>query len=88
MYRDLERFDEAVADLNRVIELAPDDTAAKAQLSEVQTAMAVPSVARQAFKDARKLYNEDKWDEASEGFSSATENGLSVPISHTSFGVC
>ena len=61
VFRDLERFEEAVADLDRVVALAPDDAAAKAQLAEVRTAMAVPVSARNAFKAARAKYNADKW---------------------------
>ena len=50
-----------MADLDRVVALAPDDAAAKAQLAEVRTAMAVPVSARNAFKAARAKYNADKW---------------------------
>jgi tetratricopeptide (TPR) repeat protein len=76
VFRDLERFDQAVDDLNRVIEMAPDDGAAKAQLAEVQTAMAVPASARTAFKNAKKKYNADEWENAIAGFTDAISSGL------------
>jgi tetratricopeptide (TPR) repeat protein len=60
-------------------ELAPEDSAAKAQLSEVHTAMAVPSAARSAFKEARKLYHEDQWEQAIERFNNAIDSGLGKP---------
>ena len=85
VFRDLERFDDAVNDLNRVIELAPEDGAAKAQLTEVQTAMAVPTCARTAFKDARKMYNADEWEQAIAGFTESIANGLGKSETYTAW---
>lgn len=85
----LGRLKEAEADSLKALELKPDHQLAKKLQEDACKKLAVPSEARDAFANAKRLEDKGDWSAAIAAYSRALEAGYPQPFScHNKQGIC
>ena len=85
----LGRLKEAEADSQKALELKPDHQLAKKLQEDACKKLAVPTEARDAFANAKRLEDKGDWSAAIAAYSRALEAGYPQPFScHNKQGIC